>query len=268
MSESRVPERARQSTVQSIERVFDILELLSHEPKGLNLTKVGMQLDLHKSTVHRLLNVLKKRGYIEKEDESGRYRLGPGFVELASLFLNSIELKTEAEPHLRQLSQISKQTVFLATLQDREVVYLDKVEQYNSLRKYSIIGQRRPIFCTSLGKAMIMHLSAEELHELFRGVKFKKYTPNTHKDLEALLKDLDICRKRGWTADNEEFEPNVRCLGAPIRDYRGTVVAAVSAVWSTFNSSLTFEDMAPHVLEAARQISRRLGSTGLQGHLT
>jgi IclR family KDG regulon transcriptional repressor len=248
-----------QNTVQSIERVFDILELLSHESKGLNLTKIGTSLDLHKSTVHRLLSVLKKRGYIEKEEESGRYRLGPGFVELASLFLNNIEFKTEAEPHLRQLSQITGQTVFLATLQGREVVYLDKVEQYNSLRKYSVVGQRRPIYCTALGKALVMHRSMAELKELLKDIPFEKFTPNTHPDLDSLLEDLDACRDRGWTADNEEFEPNTHCLGAPVFDYRGSTVAAVSAVWSTLNPQITFEFMAPHVLEAAHQISLRLG---------
>ena len=250
---------AVQNTVQSIDRAFDIIELLSHEPKGLNLTKIGTLLDLHKSTVHRLLSVLKNRGYIEKEETSGHYRLGPGFVELASLFLNNIELKTEAEPHLRQLSQVTGHTVFLATLQGRDVVYLDKVEQFNSLRKYSIIGQRRPIFCTSLGKALVMHRPAGELRDLLKDVTFEKFMPNTLADFDALLKDLDVSRRRGWTADNEEFEPNIRCLGAPIFDYRGIVVAAVSAVWSAFNPAITFEQTAPHVIEAARQISLRLG---------
>jgi IclR family transcriptional regulator, KDG regulon repressor len=257
-----------QNTVQSIERVFNILELLSHESKGLNLTKIGTQLDLHKSTVHRLLSVLRNRGYIEKEEESGRYRLGPGFVELASLFLNSIELKTEAEPHLRQLSQVTGQTVFLATLQGTEAVYLDKVEQFTSLRKYSVIGQRRPLFCTSLGKAMVMHRPEGELRELLKGVAFEKFMPNTHPDVESLLRDLAACRRRGWTADDEEFEPNVRCLGAPILDYRRLVVAAVSVVWNTFNTAITFENAAPHVLEAARQISLRLGCTNYPAPLS
>ncbi len=253
-----------QNTVQSIERAFDILELLSHEPKGLALTKIGTLLDLHKSTVHRLLSVLKKRGYIEKHEESEHYRLGPGFVELASLFLNNIELKTEAEPHLRQLSQITGQTVFLATLQGSEVVYLDKVEQYNSLRKYSIIGQRRPIFCTSLGKALVINRPVGELKALIKDIPFQRFTPNTVQDFDSLLKDLEISRRRGWTADNEEFEPDVRCLGAPVLDYRGSVVAAVSAVWSTFNPAISFEQIAPHVVEAARQISRCLGHTKIK----
>jgi IclR family transcriptional regulator, KDG regulon repressor len=198
---------------------------------------------------------------MEKEEDSGRYRLGPGFVELASLLLNSVELKTEAEPILRRLSQITGQTVFLATLHEKEAVYLDKVEQFNSIRKYSVIGQRRPLYCTSLGKALIMDRSKEELKELFKDVSFEKFTPNTHGNLAALLKDLEICRKRGWAADDEEFEPETLCLSAPIRDYRGAVAAAVSAVWSTFNKTITFEDIKPHVLEAAQEISKRLGYT-------
>ncbi len=250
-----------QNTVQSIERVFDILELLSHESKGLNLTKIGTSLKLHKSTVHRLLSVLKKRGYIEQIQESARYRLGPGFVELASLFLNNIELKTEAEPHLRQLSHITGQTVFLATLEGAEVVYLDKVEQYNSLRKYSIIGQRRPVYCTALGKALVMHRPHAELDQMLRTGPFKRFTAHTHPDVAALLKDLKASRQRGWTTDNEEYEPNVHCLAAPIYDYRGTVVAAVSSAWNTRRTTVSFRKMASPVVEAARQISLRLGFT-------
>lgn len=249
------------NTVQSVERVFDILELLSHESRGLNLTRIGESLDLHKSTVHRLLSVLRKRGYIEKEEDSGRYRLGPGFVELASLFLNSVEFKTEAEPHLRELSRITGQTVFLATLQGAEVVYLDKVEQFSSLRKYSVIGQRRPVYCTALGKALMMHRPAREIRRLLADVAFEKFTPNTHENVDSLLQDLTVCRERGWTADNEEFEPTVHCLGAPILDYRGVVVAAVSASWSTLSAALSFDVMAPRVVEAAHRISLRLGHT-------
>ena len=92
-------------TVQSIERVFDILELLSKEQNGLQLTEIGRRLDLHKSTVYRLLAVLRKRGYIEKSESTNRYRIGVGFIELSSMYLNNVELKTEAEPYLRKLSQ-------------------------------------------------------------------------------------------------------------------------------------------------------------------
>lgn len=249
-------------TVQSVERVFDILEQLSRHPKGISLTDIGRQLDLHKSTVHRLLAVLRQRGYVEKDDITSMYRLGVGFVGLASSFLNSLELKTEAEPHLRHLSKLVNQTVYLATLQGREAVYLDKFEQFDSLRKYSIIGQRRPLYCTSLGKALLMGKSDDEVRELLRDVAFERLTPKTMTDIASLLKNLEECRRRGWTADDEEIEPGIKCLGAPIYDYRGTVVAALSVSWAAMNDSVTFDNICGHVTGAAREISKHLGFTG------
>jgi len=246
-------------TVQSIERVFDILELLSKEQNGLQLTEIGRRLDLHKSTVYRLLAVLRKRGYIEKSESTNRYRIGAGFIELSSMYLNNVELKTEAAPYLRKLSQMTKETVFLAMIQDTEVVYLDKFEQFSSLRKYSVIGQRRPIYCTSLGKAMIMHRSEEEIVKLFEGVVFERFTEKTIRDVPALLVELEKCRARGWTMDDEEYEPGVQCIGAPLLDYRGTAIAAISVVWSMYNSKVNPEELAGYVVDIASSISKRLG---------
>src|SRR5690606_3038008 len=124
-------------TVQSIDRAFDILEVLAVEKDGLGVTEIGNRLGLHKSTVHRLLTAMAEKGYIEKNEDTGTYRLGLKFVELCSLYLSSVELKTEAQPYLRQLVALTTQPVHLATLVDGEVVYIDKVESYNSIRMYS-----------------------------------------------------------------------------------------------------------------------------------
>ena len=247
-------------TGQSIERVFDIIELLSREQNGLQLTEIGRRLDLHKSTVYRLLSVLRKRGYIEKGDNN-RYRIGVQFIELSSMYLNNIELKTEAEPYLRKLSQETRQTVFLAMIQDKEVVYLDKVEQYNSIRKYSIIGRRRPLYCTSLGKAMLMKMSDAELAKLFEEIPLQKHTAKTKADLPCLLEDLHISRARGWSFDDEEYELGENCVGAPLLDYRGTVIAAVSVAWKK-NPAIRPEDYAGLVSATAWDISKRLGYPG------
>ena len=245
-------------TVQSIERIFDILELLSQERRGITLTEIGKRLDLHKSTVFRLMSVLRTRGYIEKGNDN-LYRLGVRFIELSSSYLNNIELKTEAEPILRNLSNMTGQTVYLATLQNNEVVYLDKVEQHNSLRKYAIVGQRRPLYCTSLGKAMIMHQKDEEIRALFQDVSFERFTANTIQDLPTLLDELHCSLDRGWAFDDEEYEPGIQCLGAPIRDYRGIVIGAVSVAMICINEKMPTEKVAPLVIRAAREISHRLG---------
>jgi len=245
--------------VQSLDRAFDILELLSREQHGLNLTEIGNRLDLHKSTVYRLLQALKERGYIEKSAQ-GSYRLGMEFIELSSLYLNNLELKTEAQPILRELSSLSANTAFLATLQENEVVYIDKMETHNSLRKYSIIGQRAPLYCTALGKSMLTGMAEEQIRKLYGGVELEAFTDRTITSVDGLVADIEKIRRRGWSVDDEEYEEGLRCIGAPIRDYRNEVIAAVST--SGYASVITrerVEEIAAYVLKAARDISQRMG---------
>ena len=134
--------------VQSLDRAFDILELISRERRGLSLTDIGKKVNLPRSTTFRLLASLQNRGYIEKDSKTSTYRLGLEFIELSSSLLTNLELKTEAEPFLRRLSMQTSSTVFLAVRQGVEVIYYDKVEKYDDIRKYCIVGQRRPLYCT------------------------------------------------------------------------------------------------------------------------
>lgn len=246
--------------VQSLARAFDILELLSKEQKGITLTDISIRVDLHKSTVYRILTDLIERGYVEKRDT--HYRLGLQFIELSSLFLNSMELKTEAEPVLRDLSMKTSQTAFLAGIEDTEIVYMDKMETFNSIRKYSIIGQRRPVYCTSLGKAFLMKMKNQQIKELLVNEEFKAITPKTLNSIESLIEDLEVSRKRGWTFDDEEYEENIQCVGAPIQDYRGHTIAAVSSVWYMQDKQKDVEEIAKLVMEAADKISTRMGYRG------
>lgn len=246
-------------TVQSLDRAFDILELLSREQHGLNLTEIGNRLDLHKSTVYRLLQALKQRGYIDKTAQ-GSYRLGMEFIELSSLYLNNLELKTEAQPILRELSTLSGNTVFLATLQETEVVYIDKMETFNSLRKYSIIGRRAPLHCTALGKSMLTGKTEDQIRQLYRGMNLKVFTAKTITSVDALVEEIEKTRRRGWSLDDEEYEQGLRCIGAPIRDYRDEVIGAVST--SGYVIVITrerIEEIAGYVVKAARDISQRMG---------
>jgi IclR family KDG regulon transcriptional repressor len=206
--------------VQSLDRAFDILELLAREQQPLSLADISRSLDLHKSTVYRLLDSLKTRGYIEKSDTTNLYRLGVGFIELSSLYLNKVEIKTEAEPYLQQLSQDLARTVYLAIMQDNEVAYVDKYETFNSLRKYSIIGQRRPLYCTSLGKALLFSRTPAEIREIFKDIKLARYTDTTITSLPSLIEEIECSKARGYTRDDGEMDPSEQCIGAPLYDYR------------------------------------------------
>ena len=223
------------------------------------LTEIGNRLDLHKSTVYRLLQALKQRGYIEK-NAKGSYRLGMEFIELSSLYLNNLELKTEAQPILRELSSLSGNTAFLATLQESEVVYIDKMETFNSLRKYSIIGQRAPLYCTALGKSMLTGKTEEQIRRLYRDRELTVFTEKSISSVDDLIEEIENTRRRGWSLDDEEYEEGLRCIGAPIRDYRNEVIAAVST--SGYASVITrerVEEIAAYVVKAARDISQLMG---------
>ncbi len=249
-------------SVQSLDRAFDIIELLSQESRSIPMTEIGRRLDLHKSTVHRLLTSLRKRGYVEQEAESGNYKLGLGFVELASLYLNSLELKTEASPFINELAKTTGQTVFLAIMDHTDVVYIDKAEAYNSMRRYTIIGKRLPMYVTSLGKAMLSGYTDREIEELYPERTLPKFTAKTLTTFDSLMTEIRQTRERGWSIDDEERELGTRCIGAPIFDYRDRVIAAVSVAWEIkANPELSWKDYAQYVVRTAAQISVKMGCT-------
>jgi DNA-binding IclR family transcriptional regulator len=206
---------------------------------------------------------MKERGYIEQSGRSGRYRLGLAFVELSSLYLNRLELKTEAEPYMRDLSQKTRQTVFLATRDRDQIVYIEKVELFDSLRKYAIIGQRKPVYATSLGKALLLGLSDDEIRTVLADTAFERLGPKTLTDIPKLIYEIQLSRERGWTMDDEEAEPGVRCVAAPVRDYRGQVVASVSTSWPIDSyPDIDIALFGSYVREATRQISIHMGYHG------
>jgi len=248
------------NTVQSIDRAFEILETLAVEREGLGVTEIGKRVGLHKSTVHRILNTMAERGYIEQNQETGAYRLGLKFIELCSLYLNNVELKTEAQPYLRNLSALTGQPVHLATLVDKEAVYIDKIEHYSSIRMYSAIGKRIPLHCTAVGKVLLSDKSPGYIRKLLGEDELTAYTPKTLTDLEQLLEEINRVKKLGWARDDEEHEVGIRCIAAPIYDYRRQIIAAVSTSGNkNIISPDRDEEIALYVIKAASDISKRLG---------
>ncbi len=246
--------------VQSLDRTFHILEILAREPNGLTLAQIAEQVDLPRSTTFRLLAVLLQHAFVRKAEDTNRYRLGPGLIELSSHYLSNLELKTESAPFMRELAATLNTIVFLARRQGNMMIYIDKQDQYTSLRKYEIIGQQKPLYCTSLGKALLLDMDDEEIHTLFSGVQFQRFGPRTHDSIDSLIEDIHRCRQRGWTHDNEEAEEGVNCVAAPIRDYRGQIISSISTSWMLeARPDLEPQKVAIHVVKAARGISAAMG---------
>ncbi|MCL4426285.1 MAG: IclR family transcriptional regulator [Firmicutes bacterium] len=258
--ETRNVRESRGGTVQSIDRALDILEVLAREGQPMRLTDLSLRLGQHKSTVHRLLATLERRQYVEQQRDTGRYALGLRVFELGARVFNKMELRLEVNPFLKELVERTSEAAHLVIRDAWEAVYIDKIESPHSIRMFSEIGKRTPLYCTSMGKVLLAGLSDDELERYLFGVKLVRYTPNTITDTAELRRHLHQVRLNGYAIDDAEHEENVRCLGAPIRNYMGRVVGAISLAGP--NMRITRErtaELAKILKEVTARISARLG---------
>ena len=217
---------------------------------------------MSKSTVHRLLSSMCARHYVEKNADN-TYSIGYKLMETVSLHINNLELLTEAKPFLSDLMRDLHLTAHMGILDGCDVVYLEKMDIYPNTRLYTQVGFRSPAYCSSMGKCLLSCLSGDDLEEALYGCDFKRYTPNTITDIREFKRYLRVVRRQGWAMDNEEYQLGHRCVGAPVYDYRGTPVAAISASGSiTQLSDRNLEAVIQDVKSAAASLSRRMGYVG------
>lgn len=248
-----------EKSIQSIERALDIMEAVAVYESGKSLTEISENVNLPKSTAFRIIATLMKRGYIDKT-EAGNYKMGLKLIEDASYHINNLELQTEARPFVSEVTAHLGLTSYLGVLDGDQVVYVEKINTASAVKLYSQIGTRVHAYCSSLGKCMLANYSKEELEEIMKDCSFIKFTPNTISSMEELHKELAIVRSRGWALDDCEHEAGQRCIGAPIYDYKGDIIAAICA-----NGDIhvltddRIEEVAEYVMKAAAEISRNLG---------
>jgi DNA-binding IclR family transcriptional regulator len=250
-------------TVKSVEKACVLMEVVSDYPNGVSITELAEKLKMYKSTVHRLLNTLAARGYIEQDSETGRYKLGYRLLDLGMKLLSGIDLRREALPHLRNLAASAHEVVHLALMDQGDIVYIEKVESQNTIRMHSRVGTRVPVHATGLGKAILAFLPKLEVEDVIRRYGLPESTPYTITDRQKFLHALNEVRQNRFAMDIEENEIGICCVAAPIFDSTQKVVAACSV--SGPNIRMTKErlfELAPLVRETGVQISQRLGYWG------
>lgn len=216
--------------MQSLHRALDILEELTKHPKGRAIREIAESLELNKTTVHRILQVLVMRGYVEQDERTKDYKIGIKALEISSGYVEGSQIKNQAHSHLEKLCKETGCIVHLAILSDREVVYIDKLNGDNNWQLYSEIGKHAYIHSTGLGKAFLMTMQNDEVLYYVKKNGYVQRTSRTLITEESLLKDLEACRKRGYAIDDEENEYGIRCVAVPIFQYNHEVVAAISAI--------------------------------------
>lgn len=238
-------------------RIFEIIEYLAKQENGVGITQIAAALGLAKSTVHRILSGLLAQNYVAKNNASGKYTLGYKFIAIAGEYLNRLDLRSAGSPFVIRLAKELGVTSHIAILRDNTAMYIEKIEAYTSFCSYSAIGKTIRLYCSSLGKALLLGFSDKEFEEYIANTVFEKITPATISK-EELIKEIKEARWSLITYDRAEHEEEVYCLGAPIFDYSGKVIAAISI--STTNKALvTKERYSSALLSTAKQYSTLFG---------
>lgn len=250
---------SKSAPVGVVVKVLRILEALHDSPSGLQLKQISSQTAINKSTAYRFLAHLEGAGYLYRDD-GGAYVIGPKLARLGSGTNYEETLRKISRPILQKLWETTGETANLSVLDGREVLYLDVIESSHTFRLASQVGSRRPIYCTSLGKAIMSYLPAEEAGDLLASMTFERQTPRTIVGRMKLKKELAKIRQRGYALDDEEAVMGARCVAAPIFDANGKVAASISVSGPITRITATkVAVMASLVKDAGAAISARLG---------
>lgn len=244
--------------VQVLDRAFGILDILAKSDSGIGLADLADLLGIHKSTTHRLMMVLESVRYVERNATTGKYHLGSRLIELGLSAASQLDIYEIARPHLRELAAQAGETAHLAVLREGEVVSLVKAESTQTLRTPITVGARTPAYCTSLGKAMLAFGPPDRVEEFLKNRKLKAYTPKTITSSVRFKAELRAIREQGYSVDNEEREVGLRCIGAPVWNSTGEVVAAISIAGPAFRIT---DDRLPQLSRAVMSVAARLSSS-------
>ncbi len=224
----KVATAPKTQSVPALERGLLILEALAKSRHGVTLSQLARKLGVPKSTSHALLLTFERCGYAQRDEETGRYRIGSRLYALANMALSGTSLPDQAAPFLHQLMQQTGLTVHLAVLEQGEAVLIDKMAPPGAPKLATWIGKRMGLHCTALGKALIAHLPEAEAEEHVRNQGLLRHNENTIASMRKLRQACDAVRQSGYAIDDEEEEIGVRCVGAPVLNGERQVVAAIS----------------------------------------
>ncbi len=247
--------------IRAVERALEVLSAFTATEPEMSLGQLAEKTGLHKATLVRMLRCLQSQGFV-RQLPGGAYQLGIKVFQLGSVYyVTHLSVERVARPLMEQLVDRWRLTANLAVLDEGQIVYIGIVEPQRALRLQFSVGSRFSVHCTALGKALVADFTDEQIDEIIRRHGLPRQTEKTMVDPAQFKAHLRLVRERGFAIDEQEAIPNVRCVAAPIRDFRGRTVAAMSLSGSILD--LTREvvpEIAADVQEACATISRTLGA--------
>lgn len=253
------PARADADTVQSVDRALAIVELLLRAPAALTAREVAEGIGINRTTAHRLLTSLHRRGWIERA-AGGGYRPSLRYLALVRASLTGRDLVAEVRPTMERLSLLSRETVHLGVLDNHDILHIDKVDSPEIVGVSSRIGTRATPHVTGLGKALLASGSDAELEAYITQARTREAPFATLTDAEALRAEIRRGRERGYSIDEGESSAGVRCLAVAIRGVEGSPLFALSLTGPSGRFTPDrLQSCVPEMLAAARALTIQFG---------
>lgn len=245
--------------LSSVKNALRILNSFTMDEPEKKISDISSSLGLNKSTVSRTMSTLASEGFVYKDPETKKYRLGFSILTLSGIINSNMDIYKESQPVLNQLVESTGETAHISILDQLEVIYLQKVECNHPVRFLTHVGKRNPAYCTSSGK-VIMAYSSDDVVEAIITNGLEKYTKNTITDPDELRAHLKEIREMGYAYSIEEFSEGVITIAAPIYDYTGKIIAALSIVGPKQRiQQHKIPPIAKKVMSASLEISQNMG---------
>ena len=241
--------------IQSVSKAIRLLDLLAESDTPMTLAQISKKLGWAKSSVHDLLSTMRQFSIVS-QDEYSRYTLGIRLFEYGCNLSNSWTVPDKAKPYLQHISYATGEAVFLSVLDRGEVVTLDRATNRTGLWISAEMGCRLPVHCTSQGKLFLAYMTAGEQAQILQRTTFQRFTDATITSPDALQKELDMIRQRGYAMEINEFKPGTRSVAAPIFDEENRVRYAIGVIGMfEENEADQFTKAVSVVVETAKKIS-------------
>jgi IclR family acetate operon transcriptional repressor len=250
---------AQNSSVQSLDRALRILAIIAGG-NGLSLSEVASASGLPPSTAYRMLTTLENHRMVEFDQTDQLWSIGVETYRMGSAFLRRRKLVDRARAVMQRLMERTGETANLGVAEDDCVVFVSQVETHQAIRAFFQPGSRSPFHASGIGKAILAHLPGDRVTAIVRKAGLEAYTPKTLSDAPALARDLDRVRASGFSVDDEERHPGMRCIAAPVFNEFGEPVAGVSISGPTVRvTPERVADIGPLVRDAAAEVTQMIG---------
>ncbi len=247
---------------RTAQRTVEILKLVSKNPEGITLDEICEKLKLPKTSAYDIVTTLAEMGMV-KVDKGARQRYTIGLMayRIGIRYTNNLDFIGVIEPEVRAFAKEVGKTVFFGVQSDYEVVYICKAEPENPIITTATVGTKNPMYCTSLGKAILAYSDEETCSQILGRLHFSKKTEKTILNRELLSAELDKVREKGYALDERELEDHMECVGSPVFGADGSVLGAIS-VSSLYKPTEDYESLGQTVAKKAAELSKMLGYLG------